>query len=59
MAAGLAFWILMMIWFIFGLVTSLRGWPAFGPAGIIVSNLLLFVLFGLIGWHVFGAVLNG
>jgi len=58
MPIGIAFWVLMMIWFVFGLIAN---WPGGAvPAwGGIVSNVLLFVLFALIGWHVFGAVLHG
>jgi len=44
MTLGLAFWILMLIWFVFGILTHygmIAG--AYGPLG---NTLLLFVLFG-------------
>jgi len=52
MTLGLAFWILMLIWFVFGILTHygmIAG--AYGPLG---NTLLLFVLFLLLGWTVFG-----
>ena len=55
MTLGLAFWILMLIWFVFGLFSHFY---SVGPYGTVVSTLLLFVLFVLIGWQVFGAPLH-
>lgn len=54
MSLGLAFWIGMFIWLIFGLWSN---WPAAGqprnfrPAG---GALLLFILLVFLGWHAFG-----
>jgi len=52
MSKGLAFWILMLLWFFFGALgvynSGNAGWQ--GWAG----NLLLFVLLALLGWAVFG-----
>jgi hypothetical protein len=60
MQKGLLFWILMLIWLIFGLVTY---WPAgggsaqsYGPVGV---TLVLFLLIGLLGWKTFGPPLQG
>jgi hypothetical protein len=56
---GLLFWILMLLWFVFGVWGF---WAASGsvpPYGLIGSGLLLFVLVGLLGWKVFGAPLQG
>jgi len=58
MSLGLAFYILLLIWFVFGIVTY---WPGsnfghYGPGG---NWLLLFVLFLLLGWKVFGPPLHG
>lgn len=57
MNIGLAFWILMLIWLVFGFLWHFNylGGP-YGPLG---STLLLFVLFLLLGWKVFGAPLHG
>jgi hypothetical protein len=49
MTLGLAFWILMLIWLVWGLWQS---WP--GVHGWAASNLLLFMLLLLLGWHDFG-----
>jgi len=58
MTLGLAFWILMLLWLIFGLYWT---WPgvAGGQYGPVGSNLLLFILLLLLGWHSFGAPLHG
>jgi hypothetical protein len=56
MTLGLAFWILMLIWLVFGLVVWSGNAGPYGPVG---STLLLFMLFLLLGWHVFGAPLHG
>ncbi len=51
MSIGLVFWILMLIWLVFGSWTvwqTPNQWPIFG------GNLLLFVLLLLLGWHDFG-----
>lgn len=59
MQKGLLFWVLMLLWLVFGLWTY---WPAsggstaFGPVGV---NLLLFLLIGLLGWKAFGPPLQG
>jgi hypothetical protein len=62
MTLGLAYWILMLIWLIFGLIWSWpivatgTGYHAFFPLG---GTLLIFVLFLLIGWQVFGPPIRG
>jgi len=52
MSTSLLYWILMLLWLIFGLWVS---WPvtgaSFRPLG---GNLLLFVLLVILGWKVFG-----
>lgn len=58
MAMGLAFWILMMLWFVFGMLSAWPGAAASWPYHGVVSSLLLFVLFLLLGWHDFGAPLK-
>ena len=55
MTLGLAFWIIMLVWLVFGLLLH------FGVVGGIWAGanvLLLFVLFLLLGWQVFGAPLR-
>jgi uncharacterized RDD family membrane protein YckC len=61
MTIGFVFWLLMILWLVFGLYWT---WPqggnsgprAFGPVG---GNLLLFILLFLLGWRVFGFIIQG
>jgi hypothetical protein len=54
MDIGLAFWILMLIWLVFGFFGDRLGpWAPWG------GTLLLFILLLLLGWHDFGAPLRG
>jgi hypothetical protein len=57
MTFALVFWILMLLWLVFGwFYNSSPG--AFGPYGWAGNGLLLFILLGLLGWHVFGAPIH-
>jgi len=49
MTLALCFWILMLIWLVWGVYTS---WPNLGAGG---GNLLLFLLLLILGWAQFGA----
>ncbi len=60
MTIGFLFWLLMILWLIFGLWWN---WPdqgagraGFGPIG---GNLLLFILLFLLGWKIFGFPIQG
>ena len=53
MGLGQAFWIIMLLWLVFGVW---RDWPS--PVAI-GGNVLIFVLFLLLGWAEFGAPLRG
>jgi len=53
MPLNVAFWVLMLVWVLFGLWTAWPNWPLVG------GNLLLFLLFLVVGWKVFGAPLHG
>ncbi len=56
MTLGLLFWILMILWFFFGVYVNraaLGNWQGWG------GSLLEFVLFLLLGWHAFGAPIHG
>ena len=55
MSLGFAFWIIMLIWLVFG---GLLHFGMIAAAYSGVSTLLLFVLFALIGWQVFGPPLH-
>lgn len=56
MNIGTCFWVIMIIWLIFGLLiwNSVITWAS-APT---VSNLLLWVLFALLGWKTFGPMLR-
>ena len=53
MTLGLVFWILMLLWLLFGAWGTLGrpGWPYFWQG----HGLLLFILLLLLGWASFGA----
>lgn len=54
MTLGLAYWIIMLIWFVLGLYVT---WGV-GSHFLVAGNLLLFLLFILLGWKVFGPPLH-
>lgn len=56
MPIGLLFWILMILWLVFGFFSWNRPDWRWGWAG---NVFLLFVLFFLLGWHDFGFILQG
>jgi hypothetical protein len=56
MTLGLCYWILMLIWLVFGLLVHFN--VVGGPYGVVGSSLLLFILFLLLGWQVFGPPLH-
>lgn len=57
MSFGLIFWIIMLLWLVFS-VSWNQGWVpgTYGPWG---HSLMLFILFLLLGWKVFGAPIHG
>jgi hypothetical protein len=54
---GILFWVLMVLWFLFGMYWN--GVPSQANAGIWGGNLLLFILLFLLGWKAFGFVIQG
>lgn len=56
MTFGTAFWILMLVWLLFGFY---RGPYSGGPWTVWGNDLLIFVLFLLAGWKIFGAPIHG
>lgn len=55
MTLGLAFWVLMLVWLVFGLLLH---FGMVGGAWAGANVVLLFVLFGLLGWATFGPPLH-
>lgn len=58
MTLGLIFWIIMLLWFLGALYWNWPGNPQ-GPYWQTGNTLLLFILFLLLGWKVFGAPVHG
>lgn len=58
MTLGLIFWVLMLLWLVYGLWWNWPGQPT-QPWGWVGNTLLLFILFLLLGWGVFGAPVKG
>lgn len=58
MYIGLLFWIIMLLWAVFGIVPRFRGTTTLTPYYPWVCDLLLFVLLFILGWHAFGAALH-
>lgn len=56
LSIGFIFWLIMLLWLILGIVfrTDIPG-GRFGLAGGILS----FILFFLLGWRVFGFIIQG
>lgn len=52
MSVGLAFWIVMLVWLVFGVWTGRAAWFTGGSA-------VEFIAIALLGWKVFGAPLHG
>jgi hypothetical protein len=52
MSFALIYWILMLVWLVFGLWSN---WPVSGGVRPLGNTLLLFILLVLLGWKVFGA----
>lgn len=56
MSLSLAYWILMLLWLVFGLWSN---WPAAGGIRPLGNTLLLFLLLVIVGWKIFGAPVHG
>jgi hypothetical protein len=54
MSIGLMFWVIMVVWLVFGVVSSGKPftWQNIG------GSLILFILLALLGWAVFGAAIH-
>jgi hypothetical protein len=53
MSLELIYWILMLVWLVFGIVGA---WPVNGGSiRTAVPNILLFILLLILGWAQFGA----
>ena len=62
MTIGFLFWLLMIFWLVLGFVAHRTPPPAGSPWGAyypVGMHLLIFVLFFLVGWKVFGWPIAG
>ncbi len=50
MTKGTIFWVIMLVWFVFYLLTSIGPYPIYGHYGVVIE----FILFLLLGWQVYG-----
>ncbi len=57
MPAGMIFWLLMILWAIFGIGGGMYEGPYRGRV-LMGGNLLLFILLFLLGWKLFGFVVQ-
>jgi hypothetical protein len=55
MTLGLLFWIIMIFWFFFGFFRENPALRGYGPIGY---NGLLFLVLFILGWKVFGFVIQ-
>ena len=55
MSLQLLFWILMLLWLVFGFWAGYTPGQPYPPFKAWGGNLLLFLLFVVLGWQVFGA----
>lgn len=53
MTLGLAFYILMLLWLVYA------NWPGGAPYAPWGNSIMLFCLFLLLGWRVFGPPIHG
>jgi hypothetical protein len=55
MSIGLIFWVLMLIWLIFGVLSRTSPVMSSYPWA---GDLLIFILLFLLGWHAFGFMVH-
>ena len=53
MPMGILFWVLMILWLLFGFWWNGENWRGFAA-----NNALLFIVIALLGWVVFGPALR-
>lgn len=57
MSKGFIFWLLMILWVVFGCYGGYL-WDGVNRHYVIGGSLLLFILLFLLGWHSFGFVVQ-
>ncbi len=56
MSVGFVFWLIMLLWLVFGFFVF---WPVGYSNYAFGGNILLFILLFLLGWKVFGFPIHG
>jgi len=57
MSIGVLFWLIMIIWLLFGFYWHRSDFSR-GNYGIVGGNVMLFILLAILGWKVFGPILH-
>ncbi len=57
MPIGVLFWVIMLIWLLLGAYWNRADFRS-GNYGAFGGNLFLFILLALLGWRVFGPILQ-
>jgi hypothetical protein len=55
MSIGFIFWLIMLLWIISWLGTRWGGW---GGPFVYANEILILILFFLLGWHDFGFIIH-
>lgn len=58
MTLGMIYWVIMLIWLLAGVGVSFKNGLDPQYRHLIVGNLLIFLLFLLLGWKVFGPIVR-
>lgn len=57
MPMGVLFWVIMIIWLLFGFYWNRSDFSR-GNYSIVGGNMMLFILLAILGWRVFGPILQ-
>jgi len=59
MSRGTIFWVMMLIWLVFGLIGYSGIAGPYQHGVMAVGSLFEFILFALLGWQVYGPAIHG
>lgn len=59
MSRGLIFWVMMLIWLVFGIINIAGVAGAYSHMVLVGGSFFEFVLFLLLGWQVYGPPVRG
>lgn len=58
MNKGLAFWLIMLVWIIFGLLPGGRWRGSTNQSFVVGGDIVIFILLFLLGWGLYGFILH-